>query len=61
MPFGSWLTRLFRGTNPDDESAEDEEYRLPDPGLQDLREHETPSLLGGVEPAERDFDPPRDV
>jgi hypothetical protein len=58
VPLRSWHSRLLRGTNPDDESAEDEEYGRPDPGLEDLREHEAPSLLGGVEPSARDFERP---
>ena len=53
MGLGSWISRVFR-TGPDDESAEAEEYGLPDAGAEDLREHPAPSLLGGFESSGRD-------
>jgi hypothetical protein len=53
LGFKSWITRVFR-TGPDDESAEVEEYHLPDPGAEDLREHPAPSYLGGFESPGKD-------
>lgn len=50
MTLTDWFRRLFRGTTPDDESAEVEEYKLPDPGPEALRSDPAPSLFGGVEP-----------
>ena len=44
---------MFR-TNPDDDSAEVEEYHLPDPGAEDLSEHPAPSYLGGFESPGKD-------
>jgi hypothetical protein len=55
-----WITRVFR-TGPDDESAAVEEYHLPDPGAEDLREHPAPSFFGGFEsPGKDELDLPSD-
>ncbi len=60
MGFVDWLNRVFRGGGADEDAAEREEYGAStDPGLEDLREHEAPSLLGGVEPSKEDFEEPR--
>jgi hypothetical protein len=51
---------VFR-TGPDDKSAEVEEYHLPDPGAEDLREHPAPSFFGGFEsPGKDELDLPPD-
>jgi hypothetical protein len=57
----SWFSRVF-GSGAEDESAEVEEYHLPDQGAEDLREHPEPSLFGGVEPpSEGEFEAPPDL
>jgi hypothetical protein len=50
LGFGEWIKRVFRGVNPDDESAEGEELHLGDPGTKALRSDPAPSLLGGIDP-----------
>jgi hypothetical protein len=53
LGFRSWIGRVF-GSGRDDESAEVEEYHLPDQGAQDLSEHPAPSYLGGFESPGKD-------
>jgi hypothetical protein len=49
----SWISRVF-GSGADDESAEVEEYDLPDRGAEDLGEHPAQSFFGGFEPPGKD-------
>jgi hypothetical protein len=53
MSFSKWISGLLRGTSDDEEAAEVEEYREPDPGDAALHEA-TPSLLGGIAPLTED-------
>ena len=48
MSLGDVFKRIFHGgANPDDESAEQEEYRAGDPGVAELRHHDADPLGGG--------------
>ena len=48
MGLRSRIGRAFGGS-AEDESAEAEEYDLPDPGARALHDDPAPSLLGGLE------------